>query len=96
MVYTIRLSVLCLLVIFATLQIVFAQDEVSELHDDYYFGFSQGAYYGLMLAGEEYDVAWCMKSELEYEARSLGSGGEFQQKIESLLTKCRSEYATEK
>ena len=74
---------------------VLAQDEATGLHDDYYFGFSQGAYYGLMLAGEEYDVAWCMKSELEYEARTLGSGSEFQKKLESLLANCRKNNATQ-
>ena len=64
-------------------------DDAHEFHDDYYFGFSQGAYYGLMLAGVDYHVAWCMKSELEYEARNLGTGGEFQQNIERLLAQCR-------
>lgn len=57
--------------------------------EEYYLGFSQGAYYGLMLAGEDYHVAWCMKSELEYEAAGLGSGGEFQAKLEGLLDRCR-------
>lgn len=57
--------------------------------EEYYLGFSQGAYYGLMLAGENYHVAWCMKSELEYEAASLGSGREFQAKLQGLLDQCR-------
>lgn len=57
--------------------------------EDYYLGFSQGAYYGLMLAGEDYHVAWCMKTELEYEAAGLGSGGEFQSKLQQMLDACR-------
>lgn len=60
--------------------------------EEYYLGFSQGAYYGLMLAGEDYHVAWCMKSELEYEARELGSGGEFQAKLEAILDRCRETH----
>ena len=60
-----------------------------EQSDDYYYGFSQGVYYGLLLAGEDYQVAWCMKSELEYEAPDLGTGGEFQQKLDELLAECR-------
>ena len=32
-------------------------DDGLEFHDDYYLGFSQGAYYGLMLAGVDYNVA---------------------------------------
>ena len=58
-------------------------------HDDYYEGFAQGVYYGLLLRGEDYEVAWCMKSELGYEAKSLGAGGDFQKKIEELLSRCR-------
>lgn len=58
-------------------------------HDDYYEGFAQGVYYGLLLRGEDYAVAWCMKSELAYEAKALGAGGDFQKKIESLLGQCR-------
>jgi hypothetical protein len=64
-------------------------DDALDFHDDYYLGFSQGAYYGLMLAGEDYYVAWCMKAELDYAARKLGTGGEFQQNIERLLEECR-------
>jgi hypothetical protein len=58
-------------------------------HDDYYEGFAQGVYYGLLLRGEDYAIAWCMKSELGYEAKSLGTGGDFQKNIESLLARCR-------
>ncbi|MCH8336460.1 MAG: hypothetical protein IIC61_11290 [Proteobacteria bacterium] len=64
-----------------------------EYHADYYLGFSQGAYYGLMLAGVDYDVAWCMKSELAYEASAMGTGGEFQAKIEQMLVDCRAAHA---
>jgi len=60
-----------------------------QFHDDYYEGFAQGVYYGLLLRGEDYAVAWCMKSELGYEAKSLGAGGDFQKKIEGLLARCR-------
>lgn len=68
-------------------------DDGLDFDDDYYLGFSQGAYYGLMLAGVDYDIAWCMKSELAYEAASLGAGGEFQAKLEQILLHCREEYA---
>ena len=71
-----------------------ANPVVANFHDDYYRGFSQGAYYGLMLAGESYDVAWCMKSELEYEAGKFGAGGEFQAMLERLITRCRARYPT--
>lgn len=67
-------------------------NEGLEFHEDYYLGFSQGAYYGLMLAGVDYDVAWCMKSELAYEAAAMGSGGEFQDKIERMLADCREKF----
>lgn len=63
-----------------------------ELHADYYLGFSQGAYYGLMLAGVDYHVAWCMKSELDHEGPAMGTGGEFQAKMEELLADCREQY----
>jgi hypothetical protein len=66
-----------------------AQDGPMDFHQDYYLGFSQGVYYGLLLAGTEYDVAWCMKSELAYEAEKLGSGGEFQAKLESIHDGCK-------
>ena len=66
-----------------------AQDDGLNFHDDYYLGFSQGVYYGLMLAGTEYDVAWCVKSELAYEAANMGSGGEFQAKLEAVHASCR-------
>ena len=42
-----------------------------------------------MLAGEDYHVAWCMKSELEYEAATLGTGGEFQAGLDALLQEGR-------
>lgn len=71
---------------------VLIADDGLDFHDDYYLGFSQGAYYGLMLAGVDYDVAWCMKSELDYEGAALGSGGEFQAKIEQMLLDCREQY----
>lgn len=67
-------------------------DDGLEFHEDYYLGFSQGAYYGLMLAGVDYDVAWCMKSELAFEAAAMGTGGEFQTKIEQMLRDCRKEF----
>jgi hypothetical protein len=64
--------------------------EAPQFHDDYYEGFAQGVYYGLLLRGEDYAIAWCMKSELGYEAKSLGTGGDFQKNIESLLARCRN------
>lgn len=67
-----------------------ARDDQLVFHEDYYLGFSQGVYYGLMLAGTEYDVAWCVKAELAYEAASLGSGGEFQDKLDAIYENCRS------
>lgn len=66
-----------------------AQDSDLDVHDDYYRGFAQGAYYGLMLAGVDYHVAWCMKAELEYEAAGMGTGAAFQQKLEALLETCQ-------
>lgn len=63
-----------------------------EFHADYYLGFSQGAYYGLMLAGVDYHVAWCMKSELAHEGPAMGTGGEFQARMEKLLADCRERY----
>jgi hypothetical protein len=65
------------------------EDEL-RFHTDYYLGFSHGAYYGLMLAGVDYHVAWCMKGELEYEAAGLGTGSEFQQAMDGMLAKCRA------
>lgn len=64
-----------------------------EFHEDYYLGFSQGAYYGLMLAGVDYHVAWCMKSELAHAGAALGAGSEFQAKLEQMLLDCRRDYA---
>lgn len=63
-----------------------------DFHDDYYLGFSQGAYYGLMLGGVDYDVAWCVKSELAHVGSDMGSGGEFQARMESMLADCRGQY----
>ena len=68
-----------------------AQEDVPGLDDDYYLGFSQGAYYGLMLAGIEYDVAWCVKAELDFEAGRLGAGSEFQARLERIFTDCQEE-----
>ncbi|MFQ6005101.1 MAG: hypothetical protein ACE5OQ_06295 [Woeseia sp.] len=70
-----------------------AEHDGLDVHDDYYRGFAQGAYYGLMLAGEDYHVAWCMKVELEYEAKEMGTGADFQRRMEALLAKCREENA---
>jgi hypothetical protein len=67
-------------------------DDGLDFHEDYYLGFSQGAYYGLMLGGVDYDVAWCMKSELAYIGADMGTGGEFQEKIEQMLADCREQY----
>jgi hypothetical protein len=66
-----------------------AQDNGLNFHEDYYLGFSQGVYYGLMLAGTDYDVAWCVKSELAYEAADMGTGGEFQSKLDSIHAACK-------
>lgn len=66
--------------------------EGPDFHDDYYLGFSQGAYYGLMLAGVDYHIAWCMKSELAVEARALGTGAEFQAGLEQILRACRDAF----
>lgn len=70
-------------------------DDGLDFHDDYYVGFSQGAYYGLMLGGVDYAVAWCMKSELAYEAARMGTGGEFQAKIEEMLATCHEQNSSE-
>jgi len=67
-----------------------AQDDGLDFHEDYYLGFSQGAYYGLLLAGTEYDVAWCVKSELAYEAGNMGTGGNFQAKLEAIHKSCQA------
>ena len=61
-----------------------------DVHDDYYAGFAQGTYYGLLLAGEEYEVAWCMRGELDVEARGMGTGEDFQRTLEALLAACRA------
>ena len=80
------LAVAAILVVSPTL---IAQDDSSGFHADYYLGFSQGAYYGLMLAGADYELAWCVKSELAYEAAELGAGGEFQAKLDSIYMACK-------
>jgi hypothetical protein len=59
-----------------------------EFHDDYYLGFSQGVYYGLMLGGVDYDTAWCVKGELDYLGKDLGTGGEFQEALDATLASC--------
>jgi hypothetical protein len=84
---------LSLAVAIGLLSTALSADDDLEFHEDYYVGFSQGAYYGLMLAGVDYAVAWCMKSELAYEAASMGTGGAFQAKIEKMLADCREELA---
>ncbi|MEX2126074.1 MAG: hypothetical protein WD795_19445 [Woeseia sp.] len=60
-----------------------------DVHEDYYAGFAQGTYYGLLLAGEDYEVAWCMRGELVFEAKGMGQGVEFQRTMERLLAACR-------
>ena len=70
--------------------VLIAQDEGLAFDEDYYFGFSQGMYYGLMLAGTEYDVAWCVKSEVADAGSAIGSGGEFQRRLERILQECLS------
>ena len=68
---------------------VFADVDRLSFHEDYYLGFSQGVYYGLLLAGTEYDIAWCVKGELAYEGDAIGTGSEFQQALETVLRKCQ-------
>jgi hypothetical protein len=63
-----------------------------DVHEDYYAGFAQGAYYGLLLAGEDYEVAWCMRGELELEAKGMGQGVAFQKTMERLLAECREAH----
>jgi hypothetical protein len=63
-----------------------------DVHEDYYAGFAQGAYYGLLLAGEDYEVAWCMRGELEFEAKGMGQGVAFQKTMERLLAECRETH----
>ena len=88
-----RLSLAAGLASLIALSPALTADDGLEFHSDYYLGFSQGAYYGLMLAGVDCDVAWCMKSELAFEASAMGTGGEFQAKIEQMLVDCRQVYA---
>jgi hypothetical protein len=66
-----------------------ARDDGLSFHEDYYLGFSQGVYYGLMLAGTEYDIAWCVKGELAHEGGAMGTGSEFQQALETVLRNCQ-------
>ena len=70
-------------------------NEGLNVHEDYYRGFAHGAYYGLMLGGVDYHVAWCMKVELEYEAEGMGTGADFQRKMESMLDRCRKENSND-
>ena len=73
---------------FAGSPALIARDDALAFHEDYYLGFSQGAYYGLMLAGVDYDVAWCVKGELAYEGGSMGTGGQFQEKMQGIFDTC--------
>ena len=68
-------------------------DDALNVHPDYYRGFAQGAYYGLMLEGGSYDEAWCLKYELEAQGEDMGTSGEFQAKLDGLLTTCRARVA---
>lgn len=88
---TLRRLLLLIMVGLAPITLATAEDDGFDVHEDYYRGFAHGAYYGLMLAGVDYHVAWCMKAELEYEASDMGTGADFQRKMESLLDKCRKE-----
>ena len=71
-------------------------DTSIDVHADYYLGFSQGMYYGLMLGGVDYDVAWCVKGEVDYLGDALATGSEFQQQMDGMLAGCRDEYAAER
>lgn len=88
---TLRRTLLSFSACLALTPLMTAAGDGLDVHDDYYRGFAQGAYYGLMLAGEDYHVAWCMKVELEYEAKGMGTGADFQRTMESLLDTCRKE-----
>ena len=83
--------------IFATTCVFFSfcahPQQGDQILTDYDRGFAQGAYYGLMLAGASYDVAWCMKYELEARDTELGSGGEFQKVLDATLKTCRDRVA---
>ena len=46
----------------------------------------------MMLAGEDYDAAWCMRGELQFEAKGMGSGETFQKTLEALLAQCREQF----
>lgn len=84
-------AALCLL--FALPLTLTIADDMLGFHDDYYVGFSQGTYYGLMLADVPYDVAWCMKSQVEHVGADLGAGAEFQRALERMLRECRKSFA---
>jgi len=88
---TFLLRLLVLLVALAGPTTLNAVDEGLNLHEDYYLGFSQGAYYGLMLAGVDYDVAWCVKGELDFTGENLGSGSDFQRNIERIFESCNDQ-----
>lgn len=88
---TLPIRLLVILVVLAMPPTLNAVDGGPNLHEDYYLGFSQGAYYGLMLAGIEYDVAWCVKGELDYEGANLGAGSDFQQNIERIFAACNEQ-----
>lgn len=85
------LLAIAVIVLIAGSPALVARDDGLAFHEDYYLGFSQGAYYGLMLAGAEYDVAWCVKGELAYAADSMGVGGEFQEKMQAIFDGCSGE-----
>ena len=44
-----------------------------------------------MLAGVDYDIAWCVKGELDFEGGSLGAGSEFQANIERIYANCNEQ-----
>lgn len=69
-----------------------ADDELN-FHADYFLGFSQGAYYGLMLGGVSYDAAWCVKAELAHAAETMGAGAEFQQRLEEIFHACQGDQS---
>ena len=81
-------STFVLAVLLAASPALTARDDSLGLHEDYYLGFSQGVYYGLMLAGADYETAWCVKAELAYEAEGMGAGGEFQAKLDEIYRNC--------
>ena len=84
-----RMLVSLAVVLTTVIPVATSGDESLDFHEDYYLGFSQGVYYGLMLAGTGYEVAWCMKSELDYTGSAIGTGGDFQAAMEAILAACR-------